>query len=163
MRGERRKLLLMLKKAGRSVPISEIREGFEVDDRTLRRWLLALRDEGRVEAIGDNKGRRYRLAPSRETGPGIEDGTLEELQRELLREAIRDAASGRTLTVLLAERVRELLPAPARAGFIKTTLSRLRAMTTEEAEALEIPPMMFQYWRRAQTSAQCQENQTPPP
>ena len=123
-------------------------------DRTLRRWLLALCDEGRVEATGTNKGRRYRIPTPREADPRIEDGTLDALQQTLLREAIRDAAHGQTLATLLTERARALLPAPARKGFVGGTLQRLRSMTAEDAESFGIPPRVFKYWRHLHSSTE---------
>ena len=154
MRKEHRKLLSYLRKLGRPALISELREGFQVNDRTLRRWLLALCDEGQVEATGTNKGRRYRATTPREMDPGIEDETLDTLQQALLREAIRDAAHGRTLALLLAERIRALLPAPARKGFVDNTLQHLQAMTAEDAESLGIPPMVFKYWSQLQADTE---------
>lgn len=150
MRQERHKLLCQLEKLGRPALISELREGFRVNDRTLRRWLLALCDEGEIEATGSNKGRRYRLAAPPKTAPQIEDGTLDELQQELLREAIRDTVYGRTLTILLTERIRTLLPAPVRPGFIDNTLQRLQSVTSQEAESLGISPEAFERWRHLQ-------------
>ena len=154
MRKEHREILSRLGKIGRPALISEFRNGFPVNDRTLRRWLLMLHDEGRVEAIGTNKGRRYRLAGERETEPRIEDATLDALQQALLREVIRDAACGRTLTALLTERARTFLPAPDRRGFVGNTLRRLQAMTVEDAGSLGISPVVFEYWRRSQSSAE---------
>ena len=152
MRQERHKLLSRLEKLGRPALISELREGFRVNDRTLRRWLLALCDEGEVEATGSNKGRRYQLAAPPKTDPQIEDGTLDELQQELLREAIRDTVCGRTLTILLKERIRTLLPAPVRPGFIDNTLQRLQSVTSQEAESLGISSEAFERWRHLQCS-----------
>ena len=154
MRQERHKLLSMLGKLGRPALISELRQGFRVNDRTLRRWLLALCDEGEVEAIGSNKGRRYQLAAPPKADPQIEDGTLDELQQELLCEAIRDAVYGRTLTILLTERIRTLLPASVRPGFIDNTLRRLQSVTSQEAESLGISPEAFEHWRHLQCSTE---------
>ena len=148
----RHKLLSKLKKLGRPALISELREGFHVNDRTLRRWLLALCDEGEIEATGSNKGRRYRLAAPPKTDLQIEDGTLDELQQELLREAIHDTVYGRTLTILLTERIRPLLPTPVRPGFIENTLQRLQSVTSQEAESLGISPEAFERWRHLQCS-----------
>ena len=154
MRLEHRKVLSNLRKLERPALISELREGFQVNDRTLRRWLLALCDEGRVEVTGTNKGRRYRIVTPQEVDPRVEDETLDALQQALLREAIRDAACGRTLTLLLTERVRALLPAPARGGFVTGTLQRLQAMTAEDAESLGIPPIVFKYWQEQQSDTE---------
>ena len=154
MRLEHRKLLLHLRKLEHPALISELRDGFQVNDRTLRRWLLALCDEGRVEVTGTNKGRRYRIATPQEVDPRVEDETLDALQQALLREAIRDAACGRTLTLLLTERVRALLPAPARGGFVAGTLQRLQTMTAEDAESLGIPPIVFKYWQEQQSDTE---------
>lgn len=150
MRQEQLKLLSKLKKLGQPALISELREGFHVNDRTLRRWLLILCDEGEVEATGSNKGRRYRLAAPPKTDPQIKDGTLDELQQELLREVIRDTVCGRTLTILLTERIRTLLPTPVRPGFIDNTLQRLQSVTSQEAESLGISPETFERWRHLQ-------------
>ena len=158
MRPEHRKLLSYLIKLGRPALISELREGFQVNDRTLRRWLLTLCDEGRVEATGTNKGRRYQIAEPQEVDPQIEDGTLDALQQALLCEAVRDAAYGRTLTILLTERTRALLPAPARRGFVDNTLERLQNMTDKDAESFGISPMVFKYWHRLQSSAENPNN-----
>lgn len=158
MRKEHRKLLSYLRKLGYPVLISELRKGFQVNDRTLRRWLLTLCDEGQVEATGTNKGRRYQIAEPRETAPRIEDGTLDALQQALLHEAIHDAAYGQTLTILLTERTRTLLPAPARRGFVGNTLERLQSMTAKDAESLGISPMVFKYWHRLQSSAENPNN-----
>lgn len=147
MSQEQHKLLSKLEKIGRPALISELREGFRVNDRTLRRWLLALCDEGEVEATGSNKGRRYRLAGPPKTEPQIKDRTLDELQQELLREAIRDTVCGRTLAILFTERIRTLLPAPVRPGFIDNTLQRLQSVTSREAESLGISPEVFEHWR----------------
>ena len=152
MRQERHKLLSRLEKLGRPALISELREGFHVNDRTLRRWLLALCNEGEVEATGSNKGRRYRIAMPREEDPWVEDETLDALQEALLREAIRDTVYGRTLTILLTERIRTLLPAPVRPGFIDNTLQRLQSVTSQEAELLGISPEAFERWRHLQCS-----------
>ena len=154
MRPEHRKLLSYLVKLGRPALISELREGFQVNDRTLRRWLLTLCDEGQVEATGTNKGRRYQIADPQEVDPQIEDGTLDALQQALLREVVRDVAYGRTLTILLTERTRALLPAPARRGFVDNTLERLQNMTDKDAESFGIRPMVFKYWHRLQSSAE---------
>ena len=151
MRKEHRKLLSYLRKLGRPALISELREGFQVNDRTLRRWLLMLCDEGLVEATGTNKGRRYHVAKPREEGPRMEDGTLYALQQTLLREAIHDGVYGQTLAVLLTERTRALLPTPARRGFVGGILQHLQAMTAEDAELLGIPPMVFKYWHGLQS------------
>lgn len=134
--------------------ISELREGFQVNDRTLRRWLLALCDEGQVDATGTNKGRRYQIAKPRETAPRTQDGTLDALQQALLREVVHDAVCGQTLAILLAERTRTLLPTPARKGFVGNTLQRLQTMTIEDAESMGIPPMVFKYWHRLQSSVE---------
>ncbi len=154
MRNEHRKLLSYLRKLERPALISELREGFQVNDRTLRRWLLTLCDEGQVEATGTNKGRRYRIATPQEADPRIEDETLDALQQALLREAIRDAACGQTLSLLLTERIRALLPAPARGGFVAGTLQRLQTMTAEDAESLGIPPIVFKYWQQQQSDTE---------
>lgn len=158
MRQEHRKLLSHLRKLGRPVLISELREGFQVNDRTLRRWLLMLCDEGQVEATGANKGRRYQIATSQEADPRNEDGTLDALQEALLCEAICDAAYGQTLTIFLTERIRALLPAPTRRGFVGNTLQRLQTMTVEDAESLGISPMVFKYWHRLQSFAENLDN-----
>lgn len=152
MRQEHHRLLSLLRKLGSPALISDLRDGFDVNDRTLRRWLLALCDEGQVEATGTNKGRRYRIAESQVENPRIEDETLDGLQEALLREAIHDAACGQTLAILLSERIRALLPTPTRRGFIGNTLERLETMTPEEAESLGISPMVFKYWHRLQSS-----------
>jgi len=154
MRKEHRKLLSYLGKLEHPALISELREGFQVNDRTLRRWLLTLCDEGQVEATGTNKGRRYRIATPQEADPRIEDETLDALQQALLREAIRDAAYGPTLTLLLTERIRALLPAAARRGFVTGTLQRLQTLTTEDAESLGIPPIVFKYWQQQQSDTE---------
>ena len=153
MRKEHRKLLSYLRKLGTPCLISELRGEFQVNDRTLRRWLLMLCDEGQVEATGTNKGRRYRIATLQEADPRIEDGTLDSLQETLLCEAIRDAAYGQTLEIFLAERIRALLPTPARKGFVDNTLQRLQAMTAEDAESLGISSKVFKYWHRLQSFA----------
>lgn len=158
MRQEHRKLLSYLRKLGRPALISELREGFQVNDRTLRRWLLMLCDEGQVEATGTNKGRRYQIATSQEADSRIEDGTLDALQETLLREAIHDAAYGQTLTILLTERIRALLPAPTRRGFVGNTLQRLQTMTAEDAESIGISPMVFKYWHRLQSFTEKPDN-----
>ena len=160
MRQERNKLLSKLEKLERPALISELREGFRVNDRTLRRWLLALCDEGEIEATGSNKGRRYQLAAPPKTDPQIEDGTLDELQQELLREAIRDTVYGRTLTILLTERIRTLLPTPVRPGFIDNTLQHLQSMTSQEAESLGISPEAFERWRHLQCSIESGQQAT---
>lgn len=161
MRKEHRKLLSNLQKIGSPALVSELREGFRVNDRTLRRWLLMLCDKGKVEATGTNKGRRYQLAVPQEAEPHIQDGTLDTLQQELLLEAIHDAAYGRTLTILLAERVRAVLPAPARKGFASAVLQRLQTMTAQEAESLGISPIVFKYWHRLQSSIENPTNMPP--
>lgn len=156
---ERHKLLYKLEKIGKPALISELRQGFHVNDRTLRRWLLALCDEGKAEATGSNKGRRYRLVAPPKTDPRIEDGTLDELQQELLREVIRDTVYGHTLTILLTERIRTLLPAPVRPGFIDSTLQRLQSATSQEAESLGITQEAFNRWRHLQCPV---ESRQPP-
>ena len=158
MRPEHRKLLSYLVKLGRPALISELREGFQVNDRTLRRWLLTLCDEGQVEATGTNKGRRYQITEPQKVDPQIEDGTLDALQQALLREVVRDAAYGQTLAILLMERTRTLLPAPARRGFVGNTLERLQSMTAKDAESLGISPMVFKYWHRLQSSTENPNN-----
>ena len=163
MRQEYRKLLSYLRKLGHPALISDLREGFQVNDRTLRRWLLALCDEGQVEATGTNKGRRYRIATPQEVDPRVEDETLDALQQALLREAILDAVHGQTLALLIAERIRALLPAPARRGFVTGTLQRLQTMTAENAEALGIPPMVFKYWQQQQSDAESSSIDPPNP
>ncbi len=151
------KLLSILEKIGSPARISELREAFPVHERTLRRWLLALCDEGKVEAIGVNKGRRYRLAAAEEADPRIEDGTLDALQQDLVCEALRDAVCGHTLTTLLTERIRTLLPAPVRPGFIHNTLQRLQSMTAREAESLGISREAFDRWRHLQCSTESRQ------
>ena len=154
MREEYHRLLSYLDELGRPALISELRKGFQVNDRTLRRWLLELCDEGKVEATGANKGRRYQLAPPPEADLQAVDETLDGLQQDLLREAIRDAVCGHTLTILFAERTRSLLPAPARPGFISSTLQHLQAMTGEKATSLGVSPEAFARWRRLQSEQQ---------
>ena len=160
MRQENRKLLRDMEILGYPALISELRKGFQVNDRTLRRWLLALCAEGKVEATGTNKGRRYRIVAPQETDQKIRDETLDTLQQKLLYEAIGDAAYGHTLAILISERVRACLPAPARKGFVDNVLLRLRAMTAPEAESLGISPMVFKYWRSLQLPPENHDEQT---
>ena len=115
----------------------------------MRRWLLDLCAEGQAVATGTNKGRRYQ-ATTQEAVPATPDTTLESLQQDLVREVVRDGVRGHTLNLLLTERVRALLPAPARARFIDSTLENIRSLTQPEAEALGISPEMFKYWHDLQ-------------
>ena len=142
-------LLDKLESIGRPASISELREGFQVDARTVRRWLLELCAEGKIVATGINKGRRYQ-ATVQEAGQAPPNETLESLQRDLAREAIRDGAHGRTLAILLTERVRAHLPASARRSFVDSTLKSIQSLTQPKAESLGISPEMFKYWRSLQ-------------
>lgn len=64
-----------LRKLNRPASISEIGEGLDIPERTLRRWLGRLVDEGFAESHGEKKGRRYTISDSHGFTNGHMPGT----------------------------------------------------------------------------------------
>jgi hypothetical protein len=60
-----------LRELSRPASISEIGEGLEIPERTLRRWLSRLVDTGFARAYGQKKGRRYVISDAAGQQPGM--------------------------------------------------------------------------------------------
>ena len=129
MRPEHQQLLRQIQELNEPASISDLRAAHPVNDRTLRRWLQQLADQQRIEITGTNKGRRYRLTDPPKNRSLPTAPSREQLKQRILAEIKRDRVAGRTLKILIRERVRAAVPMARRQALIDDILQTCRALS----------------------------------